>query len=300
MNYILGVDIGGTKIATAILNDEGSILSRSEIPSDTTNQEAMFKQVTKAIRLVVNDMNLSIEDLDGIGIGVPGKVNQEEGIAVLQNNLPWKNFPIVSRLREIFPVDNILVDNDVHMATLAEWNLYGAYSTETFVYCTISTGVSSAIIHKGEFIRGMGFAGEIGFLPVETSKGNTRLEHVASGPGIERLTNHRLTSRKVFENYLAQDEEAHKIIHEIVNSLARASYAIGCILDPGKIVFGGGVINQNPFLLELIKNRMEEYCIPEQREMIHRMYTSKSKGDAGVLGAGLSIILQSKNHLLLN
>lgn len=288
MDYSIGVDIGGTKVATGIIDRDANVLYRAEVPSFATDRESMFKQVVKSIDMVLKKSDLSIHNIKGMGVGIPGKVDQENGIAVFQNNLPWKNFPVADRLREHFHLERVSLDNDVYMATFAEWNAQGANQDETFVYLTISTGISCSIIHQGKFMRGAGFAGELGMLPVlspASSESLVRLEQAASGPGIEKLMNDkRLKPKDIFERYQKNDPDAQEIVSSMVTSIAHGCYAICCLIDPHKIVFGGGVMNHHPYLIEKIKQEMETFLIPEQRM---NMYVSQFKGDSGVVGAAL-------------
>ncbi|HLQ72226.1 MAG TPA: ROK family protein, partial [Bacillota bacterium] len=98
MKYALGVDVGGTKVASAILDQEGRLIERVELPSNPVDKEKVFEQVVRSIDGVMEQSAISFSDLDGMGVGVPGKVNRDEGIAVFQNNLPWRDFPVVERL----------------------------------------------------------------------------------------------------------------------------------------------------------------------------------------------------------
>ncbi|SEK53138.1 ROK family protein [Carnobacterium iners] len=190
MKKAIALDIGGTKIAAALVTEAGEWYHRIEVKSDVTNCETLFEQVVQLMNQVLSDSATSLNEIPGIGVGVPGKVDRINGIAVFQNNIPWKDFPVVSRLKERFDVEKIVIDNDVYMAAYAEWKMAQMSQEETFVYMTISTGVSCTTIHNGEFLRGAGFAGELGLIPVlsksKDSK-NQRLEQVGSGPAIQRL-----------------------------------------------------------------------------------------------------------------
>lgn len=291
----MGVDIGGTKIATVTINAQGKIFKRSEVPSDPSDKEKMFAQVVRSIELVLEESGLDIKEIQGIGVGVPGKVDRENGIAIFQNNLPWANFPIAHRLREYFSVENIVVDNDVYMATYAEWKVANMGERETFVYLTVSTGISCSIIHQGSFLSGQGFAGELGLLPVvapTTKEGVERLEKVAAGPAMQKAAREifgdaTLMTKDLFEKYEAGDEEAKALIDEVVDSLTHGIYSIICLLDPHKIILGGGVMNKNPFLLDLVKESLKNYLIPEQQHALSCLSLSQLKGDSGVVGAGL-------------
>lgn len=295
VKYALGVDVGGTKVATVIIDRELNVVHRVEVESITTNREVMFNQVTDSIDRALKQANISLNEIAGIGVGVPGKVDKTNGIAIYQNNLPWKDFPIVSRLREYYSFENIRIDNDVHVATLAEWKISELDKEATFVYFTVSTGVSCATIHRGEFIRGSGFAGEIGLFPVESAffEGErVRLECAASGPTIEKIAKEKyndpsIVPKQVFQKYREGCETATSIVQSVTKSLANGAYAIICLLDPQRIVFGGGVINNNTYLIDLIRDHLAELVIKEQKEALNRLSVSHFKEDSGAIGAGI-------------
>ncbi|CEG28603.1 ROK family protein [Bacillus sp. B-jedd] len=297
MKKAIGIDIGGTKVAAGIVAETGELLFRSEVRSDSSDKEKMFTRVVEAVELVLEKSSLSIVDIEGIGAGVPGKVDRERGIAVFQNNLPWTQFPIASRLQEKFGPKPITIDNDVYTAAFAEWKAAGGCKDETFVYVTISTGISCSIIHNGSFFRGAGFAGEIGLIPVLSEavhNENKRLEKLAAGPAIQRyaeksLKRDGLSTAEVFRGYLEGGQEYKPIIDETANALAQGLYAISCLVDPHKMVFGGSVIVHNPFLLDLVKERLKAYQIPEQHHILEHMSISTLRQDNGVVGAGLRV-----------
>lgn len=292
MKYTIGVDIGGTKIASAIIDKDSNILCRAEVPSHASEKESMFKQVATSIESILEESNLKISDIKGMGVGVPGKVDRNSGTAIFQNNLPWRNFPIAQRLKDYFSIENVTIDNDVYMAAFAEWNMHGAVHDETFVYFTVSTGISCSIIHQGEFLRGAGFAGEIGLLPVTAlsfQNGLERLEQAASGPAIQQIMNDdNISTKDILELYKHNDIDAQIIVSGMADAIAHGCYAISCLVDPHKIVFGGGVINHHPYLLDLIRKMLEKYLTIEQKQTLNRMHLSKLKGNSGVIGAGLS------------
>ena len=297
MKKAIALDIGGTKIAAALVTEAGEWHHRIEVKSDVTNCETLFEQVVQLINQVLSDSATSLNELTGIGVGVPGKVDRINGIAIFQNNIPWKDFPVVSRLKERFDVETIVIDNDVYMAAYAEWKMAQMSQEETFVYMTISTGVSCTTIHNGEFLRGAGFAGELGLIPVLSKfngSKNQRLEQVGSGPAVQRLAEKKLglketTTKEVFEQYSKGVESYQAIIEEIADNLAQGIYAVTSIIDPHKIVFGGSVIVHNPFLLTRIKEKLNDYLIEEQESFLERLFISQLAQDNGILGAGLSV-----------
>jgi glucokinase len=285
MKKAIGIDIGGTKIAAGIISEEGELLYRSEVKSDPSDCENMFKQVVTAVEQVLE--GTSISEVEGIGVGVPGKVDRENGIAVFQNNLPWQQFPIADRLQEQFGAKPITIDNDVYMAAYAEWKAAQGKTNETFVYVTISTGIACSIIHHGSFFRGAGFAGELGLIPVLSKEGNERLEKIAAGPGIQKIAG--IPTKDVFTGYLNGSQEFQSIIDEVTGHLTQGLYSISSLIDPHKMVFGGSVIVNNPFMLELIKERLKIYQIPEQQHLLDQMSISTLAQNNGVVGAGLRV-----------
>jgi glucokinase len=285
MKKAIGVDIGGTKIAAGIIAKSGELLHRAEVKSDPSNRENMFSQVATAVEQVLEGTSFS--EIEGIGVGVPGKVDRENGIAVFQNNLPWQQFPIADRLQEQFGAKTITIDNDVYMAAFAEWKAAQGKTNETFVYVTISTGIACSIIHQGSFFRGAGFAGELGLIPVLSKDGNERLEKIAAGPGIQKIAG--IPTKDVFTGYLKGSKEFQTIIDEMADHLAQGLYSISSLIDPHKMVFGGSVIVNNPFLLELIKEKLKIYQLPEQQHLIDQMSISTLAQNNGVVGAGLRV-----------
>jgi len=124
-----------------------------------------------------------------------------------------------------------------------------------------------------------------------------RLESASAGPAIEKLVQKEwqvahLTTKDVFERYKDGASEYQPIIDEVTDKWAQGLYAISCLLDPHKLVFGGSVIANNPFLLDIIKEKLKSYQIPEQQHLLSHMSISTIKQDNGIVGAGLRVFEQ--------
>ncbi|WP_130859616.1 ROK family protein [Gracilibacillus phocaeensis] len=290
MNYALGVDIGGTKVAIGIIREDGRVMKEIMISSNPVSAEAMYGVVEESMETIWNQNEYPIQ---GIGVGLPGKVNRKEGIAVYQNNLPWRDFPIAERIKEKFLLQNVLVDNDVSTAAYAEWFAHHPVSNETFVYITVSTGIASAAICDGIPLDGAGFSGELGLMYVKNYQEESsyeRLENISSGTAIKKAMNNEFDAKQVFEQYHKGDKKAIHIIDSRIKSLADGVYSLACILDPDKMVFGGSIINNQPFIIEKIKCEIERLVIPEQYNLLDRLYVSKYQGNSGIIGAGLKVL----------
>ncbi|WP_226035937.1 ROK family protein [Aquibacillus saliphilus] len=297
MKYAIGLDIGGTKIAAGLVNEKGELGQKEIVKSKAMDKESMYTQVVTCINQLLNQTSIPVGEIYGVGAGIPGKVDRENGVAIFQNNLPWANFPFAKRLKDSLGIDRIVIDNDVHMAAFAEWKRAGLQKNELFVYMTISTGISCSIIQGGEFIRGNGFAGELGLIPVFTpniEKQMERLEIAASGLALEKrakklFSNEAITTSDLFVAFNRGDPDAIQLIDNMAGALAQGVYMINSLLDPQQIVFGGSVSTNNPFLLEIVKEKLYPYMIDEQRHILGEMHVSRDN-DQGLIGAGLSVL----------
>ncbi|MDY0409236.1 ROK family protein [Virgibacillus soli] len=296
MKYAIGIDVGGTTVASGIVNHHGDLIQKVIIDSDPTDKEKMFDCVVTSVNKLLTHSSIPLDQIYGIGAGVPGKIDREKGIAVYQNNLPWDNFPFVQRIQEVFHVERVVMDNDVYMAAFAEWKEAGL-KDELFVYLTISTGIATSIINGGQFIRGAGFAGELGLIPVfapHHEEGLARLEKVASGPAIEKFGKEQfmdqtISSKKVFDAYYAGDPKADSLIDEVTTSIAHGVYMINSLLDPHQIMMGGSVATRNPALLHHIKEKLATYLLDEQKHILDHMAISTLGNEQGIIGAGLRV-----------
>lgn len=294
MKYSIGLDIGGTTVGVGIVNQKGDLIQQTVVPSDTTNRETMYASVVTAVHKLFSQSSIPFEQIYSLAAGIPGKINHDRGIAVFQNNLPWRNFPFIERIKETFPIKRVVIDNDVYMAAYAEWKKAGL-TDETFVYVTISTGISCSMIKAGEFVRGAGFSGELGLIPVfapHDEKLVKRLEKVASGQAIEKygrklLADESLTAKDVFERFYDGDQGAKELVNDVTESIAHGLYIIISLIDPHKIVIGGSVAAHNRMLLKLVEEKLTNYLLEEQRHILSNLEISTMDNNQGIIGAGL-------------
>lgn len=298
MKYAIGMDIGGTKISAGLVDVEYRLLEKVLLPSQTDSAESMFRQVSTVIRALLERTEVETTQILGIGIGLPGKVDRGKGIALYQNNLPWRNFPIKQRMLELFPNRLVTVENDVAVAAFGEHLANKIGPEELMTYVTISTGLAAASIVKNELLTGNGFSGELGLIPVQSKLNDyayTSLEKLTSGEAIKAygqhlLNNPNLTTEDVFTAFYNKDEAAENLIHEVAKLLAYGFSMLISILDPHKIVVGGSVAIKNPALLDLILYYLKDFLIPEQYDAVNRIVLSTSNNNQGILGAAASIL----------
>ncbi|MFW6281995.1 MAG: ROK family protein, partial [bacterium] len=182
---IIGIDIGGTKIAAGLVNKKGDIIEKKKVSTDLSGEKAILYQVKDIIKAFLQQSNY--KNIAGIGIGLPGTVDQENGIAVKASNLPYKSLALGPELSSYFSLP-VYLENDGDAGTLGEKWFGKGKGKNKFIYFTVGTGIGAGIIAGDNLIRGC----EIGHTIVKPegpvckcgSKGC--LEAVASGPAIAR------------------------------------------------------------------------------------------------------------------
>ncbi|MBP1042360.1 ROK family protein [Vagococcus sp. BWB3-3] len=298
LKKIIGIDIGGTTIKMAVIDFSGTILSKWEIVTETLNQgERIPESIIESIHGELNKQGTPLEDIIGIGVGVPGPV--AKGVVQRAVNLGWETMPLKSRLESGLNIPVVLL-NDANAAALGELWQGSIKSVTNLVFVTLGTGVGGGIIIDGKIINGAhSSGGEIGHIPVVASTericgcGNTNcLESYASAAGMittinelirnpkERVTN----AEEIFSLLSSGNSEAQKTVALTIDYLARALAGIINTVDPEEIVIGGGVSAAGSALLDPLREKLKQYVFPQIREGLTLRQASLGN-DAGVLGA---------------
>lgn len=285
--YTLAVDVGGTKIAAGVIDSKSEWLSKTTHESQVASASTMYNSLLDSMHAAITEAGLSKEQINKIGIAIPGKINKTQGIAVYQNNLPWRDFPLQSKLLNQFPNAQIALEHDVAAATLGEWAIR-ELTDELFVYVTISTGIAARMMHQGKQLNGLGFSGEIGFFPV----GEADVETTASGSAMEQELSQLydcMTLQKAFSRWGVGDKNLAAYFEEKADVLASSIFHVMALLDPHTVVLGGGVVNKQPEFYQLILDKFRLLCKhPMQQEWQERLEKSLLLGDSGLYGAAVA------------
>jgi glucokinase len=313
---ILGVDIGGTKVAVGLVDRDGKILTQGRKPMVANGTaEAALQAVTGAIDSMSSSGELSSTAPGGafqsIGICAPGPLDPKTGVVLNPPNLPcWRDFPLAERIRAIYDVP-VTVDNDANAAALAEARWGAARGFRYVFYATIGTGIGTGIVFDGRIYHGnTGSAGEGGHVsidyrgPVCSCGKRGCIEILASGRAIGARARAKLaaepsrhsailqlakgnvadvTSEIVGEAYVAGDPLAREILLETVEVLTPWLGNIVDLLDPDVLVMGGGVAAMlRPFFDE-IKKRLPGWCVNPRASEIPLLMAHYG-ADAGIAG----------------
>ena len=308
--YVVGVDLGGTKIYTALVDLEGNIIKEKTVETLAhEGEQAVTGRIVDTINYVIDGTDKNL--IKSIGIGSPGPLDVKNGIIIENSNLPFKNFAIVKTIKETYDLPTYL-DNDANVATLGEFMFGAGKGTENMVFITASTGIGGGAVLNGKLFRGStGNALEVGHMTVATEGprcgcGNLGCaEALGSGTAIgkrakEAVLSNVVTSLKNYENVTAKEvfkEAANgdRVAKNILNtSLTYLGIAVANTItnfDPEKVVVGGGVVNGGDIVLETIRNVVEERCMAA---FVENCTIEKAVlgGKAGVLGAAALAITE--------
>lgn len=293
MEYIVGVDIGGTNIRAALLDEDRKILEKIKIKNEV--DKGPEYNLSKIINYINEDW--ISKGIKGIGVGCPGPLNIKSGTILKAPNLRgWNNFNVKKYFEENTSL-RTEVNNDANVAGLAEAMIGSAKGAESVFYITVSTGVGGALIINNQIINGANsFAGEICNLIINEDKYSHSglvkggLEGQCSGPNISRIVSEKLGRKvdtpEVFDLYKKNNNEVSKIIDELCENLSKGISNIISVVDPEVIVLGGSVILYNTSIVEIIKERVKEKVINKEAVDIR---IAEIGDDAGLRGAGFLI-----------
>lgn len=307
--YAFGVDIGGTTCKIGFFETTGVLLDKWEIPTNTANAgAAILGDVARAIEAKLDEMKLGKEELQGIGVGVPGAVTEYKTVHGCEN-LGWETVEVADELEKLTGLP-IKAENDANMAVLGEMWKGGACGSKDVILVTLGTGVGAGIISGGKILPGFhGAAGEIGHMTVdyhETEQCSCGkygcLEQYASATGIVRLAKRRLykndrwgsniaseamaaenlTAKSIFDAAKAGQQEALAIVDEVCKILGIALANVACVENPEVILFGGGVSKAGEILTEGVKRYFDQYAYYACRDT--KFGLASLGNDAGIWG----------------
>ncbi|MBM7579655.1 ROK family protein [Jeotgalibacillus terrae] len=294
MTVTIGVDLGGTNLRVAEVEQSGKII---QILSEPTEAEFGFNHtIQKMIRMI--KAIAEGREIKGIGIGAPGPLNPKKGVILSPPNLPgWNEVQIVHMIREYFHT-KVFLTNDANAAALAEAKAGSGKGFESVFYLTISTGIGGGfIINERIFEGAQGYAAEVGNMIINpngykhSNLNPGSWEGHASGTAIGRIGKERFQARgtaEVFQLAESGDTRALQLIEETVDALAIGIANITHIVNPAVFVIGGGVMKSEKMILEPVKEKVKNYVYPGLKDAIN-IRPAALEGNAGVIGASFLV-----------
>ena len=313
MNRI-GIDVGGTNVKIALVDDKGKIIYSNSIPTRAElGYEFTVSNIKQAIHDLLKETKHIEKDIEGIGFGFPGQVDYKEGIVRNAPNIPgWVEVPIAKIFESEFHIPT-RVDNDVRCAALGELNYGAGKGCENLICITVGTGIGSGLIVNGKLVRGASnAAGEIGHIKLQIHDGpicgcgdTGCLEAFASGPAIvamaedyikggkstkyrEMANGNPITSYIVCEAAKAGDPVAKRIFEIVGEYIGIGLSGVVNLLNPEKIIIGGGVADAGDLLFDPIVKALKQRAMKIAGSTVEVVHAQLGN-TAGVIGASLLI-----------
>lgn len=314
--YIIGVDLGGTKIAAAIADERGSVFHSMTIPTMAEEgAEAVVNRIADASKELMERQGAKAVEVKAIGIGSPGFVNSKRGYISFASNLPgFEELPIVKMIEDRTGI-NTYVENDAKAAALGEMWFGAGRGCSNFVYMTVSTGIGGAIIANGDIYSGASnTTGEIGHMIVNPEGPQCGcghfgcLEAYASGTAIAKHARKRIadgeestlnkydsiTSKEVFYEAAKGDKLALEVIDYCLQYLGIGVANIVTLLNPERIIIGGGVSMAGSIVFDRVWEGIRGNSFPAMYEGLE-IVPAQLKTDAGMIGAIGVVLTREKN-----
>ena len=308
----MGVDIGGTSVKVGLFESTGELLDKWEVPTRKEEHgKYILSDVAASIRQRLAEKQITVADLAGIGMGVPGPV-LPNGFVEVCVNLGWKNLNPQEQLSGLLDGIPVRSANDANVAALGEMWQGGGKGYHDIVMVTLGTGVGGGVVMDQKIIAGQhGLGGEIGHIHVRDEEtevcncgGVGCLEQVASATGIAREARRTMaasdkpsslrqygddvTAKNVLDEAKAGDEMACEIVEVVSRYLGLVLSQITMIIDPERFVIGGGVSRAGTFLTDAIERYYDKYTpISKQKASIG---LAQLGNDAGIFGAARLIL----------
>jgi len=306
----VGVDFGGTGVKMAVVDDQGTILSRGGFATaDASSQKDWLHAVEQELHKITAAAGLTLNDLDGVGVGVPGFVDFARGYVHNLANVPgWTGVYLKEMLRQQLRLPAV-IDNDVNAMALGESKFGAGRNYDHVVFVTLGTGVGGGILIHGKIYRGAySTAGEIGHMSIDMNGikspegsggleqyvGNRRIVEravrlIGEGrpTGILELAGGRtdnITPKIIAEAAHAGDPLALEIFDFVADCLAAAFASITYLIQPEVFILGGGVAQSGRVLFDPLMRHLTGRLSPFIAEHVS-VIPAELGSDAGVIGA---------------
>ncbi len=313
--YRIGVDLGGTNIVSAVVDENNKIIARATEKTNAPRPaEEIFDDIAKTIRNAIANAGITMADITSIGVGTPGSVNKEKGLIEFANNLAFDNVPAYDMLKERTGCQNVYFDNDANCAALGEAVAGAGKGVKNFVAITLGTGVGSGIVVNGKLVTGVNYAaGEMGHTvivydgePCNCGR-NGCWERYSSATALIKQTKDAMikdpyskmwdfvedrniktvNGRTAFDAMRAGDETATAVVKKYMGYLACGMCNIINTFQPDVLCVGGGIGNEKENLLgpvrKLVANQI--YSIHASKQT--KICAAELGNDAGIIGAAL-------------
>ncbi len=306
---LLAFDLGGTKLATAVFNEEGEILSREITALDKRKGSEVGELIVKNFLSMRDAALLTGNEIKSIGICIPGIYRQKTGTVWAPNIPGWDDYPLLAEIKKVANGIPVAIDSDRACYIVGESWKGNAQQCSDAIFLAVGTGIGAGILIHGTVLRGsQDIAGAIGWMALDKPFKEDYIqcgcfEHYTSGEGIAKLAqkfanetkeysgvlknkiSEEINCHDVFNAYDNNDEIANKVINICIQYWGMATANLVSLFNPEKIIFGGGVFGPAVSLIAKIKEEAAKWAQPISIQQVS-FEASALASDAGVYGAG--------------
>lgn len=310
--YTIGIDLGGTNIVSAVVNDKYEIIATSKTKTNSPRSaEEIFDDIAKVTREAIEQAGLTIDDIDSIGLGTPGTVNGN-GVIEFANNLVFNNVPAKQMLIDRLGIEKVYIENDANCAALGEAYAGVGNGAKDFVAVTLGTGVGSGVIIDGKIVNGVNYAGgECGHMVIVVDGEQCTCgrkgcwEAYASATALINQTKAameenpdsvmhkiaaeegRVSGRTAFDAMRKGDIAGIKVVDQYIKYVACGLINIVNALQPEIICVGGGICNEGETLMKPLRKYIEAERYSIYSKIQTKIVKAELGNDAGVIGAAI-------------
>ena len=313
--YRIGVDLGGTNIAAAIVDENYNIINKGSVPTKAQRDASFIMDDMAALcRKVCDGAGVNISDVEAVGIASPGIANSRDGVVEYACNLPFIKYPICAELSARLGIDNIHVENDANAAAWGEAVAGAARGSQSSIMITLGTGVGGGIIIDNQVYSGFNFAGaELGHIVISVDGRPCNCgrrgcwEAYSSATALIRMTAEKIeecreqgretilgklaeeqgkvSGRTAFQAMRAGDEAGAEVVKEYIKYLASGLASIINIFQPEVLSLGGGVSGEGQYLLDMLVPEVKAQTYGGEYVKPTEIKIAALKNDAGLIGA---------------
>ena len=313
MKHFIGIDLGGTFIKGGIVDDLGNIVCSDKVPTESDKgADKVAENIATLAQKLMGVLGLKKDDVEGLGMGVPGMIDSKAGNVIYSNNLRWKDFRIGEKVANLTGL-RVKIANDANVAALGEAKFGAAKDYQNVVMFTLGTGVGGGIVIDGHLFEGNKSAGaELGHATIRmggeqcTCGRKGCLEAYASATALIRDTKRameahkdskmwqdggldKVTGKTAFD-YKDSDPYAKEVVENYITYLAEGITDIANIFRPEVVLLGGGVCAQGDNLVKPLQEKLDRDIFAGELGPKVKILIAELENSAGILGAAALLL----------
>jgi glucokinase len=306
----VGIDVGGTNIKIGLFDSELNSISKTSITTNADmGPDIVIGNMAQTVEKLIDEANLTLNDIVAIGIGTPGPAKYSEGIIIRSTNMPkFENVPICRMLNEKLGAP-VVFDNDANVACWGEYVVGAGKGVKDIVFFTLGTGIGGGIVSNGELVHGCDENGaELGHMIIypdgrscncgqkgcveayasadSTARRATEALEAGAKSSLKQVLDvkGKITSKDIYEHLAAGDELAKEITDGTAKALAITCINMLHTTEPKRIIFTGGMIAAGDALLNRIKDYFNEHIWAMKKETVEICFATLGE-ETGIIGA---------------